>query len=92
LKNFQGNISSLKDGSLLLYDKRTKSFSAGQNLMEVFYWHNKEDEAKDKIAFEKVLSLDEAKIIAQIAANIAGLEISAEEKGNLFIFHLHAAQ
>jgi hypothetical protein len=83
---------SLEAGMILFYDKRSRAFLAGLNRMDTFYWHNGKNSADDKAVFEKELSFNDAMAIAQIAANVAGLEVTTEDADYLIIFQLRKPQ
>ncbi len=90
MKDSKGRTYALSPGAILFYDKRNGAFMAGENLMDTRYWHNGQSDADDKIFFERDLSVDEAISVAQIAANIAGLEIATEDIGHVIKFTLRA--
>jgi hypothetical protein len=92
MKTFENDAFPLEAGTILFYDKRSKAFLAGLNRMDTFYWHNSENHKDDKVIFENELSFSDAVTVAQIAANVAGLEISTEDAGCLIIFHLRQPQ
>jgi hypothetical protein len=90
MKDFQGGTFPLSPGMVLFYDKRNNAFMAGASLMDTLYWHNGQSDADDKMFFEQTLSVGDAMSIAQIAANIAGLEIQTEDIGHVIKFTLRS--
>ncbi len=92
LKDCKGHIFPLLPEMVLFYDKRSKAFMSGLSLAETYYWHNGSKDSDDKIVFEEQLSLNDAINVAKIAANVAGLEVSSEDFGNVVIFKLRRPQ